>query len=71
MDTLGYKNIKNYLLGKMNKKEMIEDWVGDEFAYARRQMTWFKKDKRIIWFDISKGEWLKEVEKTVKNWYYS
>lgn len=69
MDTLGYKSLKGYLLKKMTKEKMIEDWIRDEFNYAKRQIVWFKKDKRIKWFDIGEGDWLKKVEKVVKNWY--
>lgn len=70
MDTLGYKNIKRYLSGEVKKTEMIKEWIGDEFSYAKRQMTWFKKDKRIIWFDSSVRDYKKEVEKLVNDWYY-
>lgn len=35
------------------KREVIQRWKFDEHSYARRQMTWFKKDKRIKWFDIA------------------
>lgn len=69
MDTLGYKNIKSYLAGEVKKKDMIKSWVNDEFAYAKRQITWFKKDKRINWFDISCDGWIKKVEKMMENWY--
>lgn len=71
MDTLGYKNIKRYIDGEIKKSEMIKSWINDEFSYAKRQMTWFKKDKRIIWFDVSFTNYKKEVEKLVKDWYYN
>lgn len=71
MDTLGYKNIKRYIDGEIKKSQMIKSWINDEFSYAKRQMTWFKKDKRIIWFDSSLANYKKEVEKFVKDWYYN
>ena len=33
---------------------MIENLDTEIFRYAKRQMTWFKRDKEIKWFDSSK-----------------
>lgn len=41
----------------------------NEHAYARRQLTWFKKQNDIHWFDITKERWVIEVEKLVSSWY--
>ena len=51
------------------KQEIVETWKKHEYQYARRQMTWFKKDKEIIWFDISDENYQKKVEKLVEVWY--
>ena len=32
-------------------------------------MAWFKKDKRVSWFDITRGNYKKEVENLVKKWH--
>jgi tRNA A37 N6-isopentenylltransferase MiaA len=32
-------------------------------------MTWFRKEKNVEWFDISKPEFLAELESRVYNWY--
>jgi tRNA dimethylallyltransferase len=69
MNTLGYKQWRDHLVGKVTREEVIEKWTRDEIGYAKRQNTWFKKDTRIKWFDISKGEWIKEVESEVKKWH--
>jgi len=71
MNTLGYKQWRNYLVGKVPREGVIEKWARDEVGYAKRQITWFKKDMRIKWFDISKKEWVKEVESEVKKWHNS
>ncbi len=55
--TLGYKNWPN-----------IEKWKLEEFKYAKRQITWFKKEKRITWFDITKKGFEKDVENLVQKW---
>jgi tRNA dimethylallyltransferase len=48
---LEYKWITEYLQGKLGKKEMIEKLKFAIHAFARRQMTWFRKDGRIRWVD--------------------
>lgn len=39
--------------------------------YAKRQMTWFKREKDVIWIDVTQKNWLEMVEKVVDEWYYS
>lgn len=69
MDSLGYKQWRDYFEGKIAKEKVIKKWEREECKYAKRQITWFKKDKRINWFDISKRNWQESVEKLVKKWY--
>jgi len=52
-------------------KDAIQRWKFAEHRLARRQMTWFKKDKRICWFDITKQGWQDKVEQLVRSWYNS
>lgn len=49
---LAHKYIALYLRGKIDKKEMIENSIREEWRYAKRQKTWFKRDKRIKWFKL-------------------
>ncbi len=69
MDSLGYRQWRDYFERKVAKEEVIRRWEKEECRYAKRQMTWFKKNKRINWFDISKPDYRKSVEKLVKKWY--
>ena len=69
MDSLGYKHWKDYFEGVKKESEVIAEWTKDECQYAKRQITWFKKDKRIKWFDIFSKKYPENVEKTVKKWY--
>jgi tRNA dimethylallyltransferase len=69
MQSLGYRQWKDLLLGKSKRDEVIREWIKNEYNYAKRQMTWFKKDKRIVWFDISKKDYAKNIEKLVQEWY--
>jgi tRNA dimethylallyltransferase len=71
MHSLGYKQWEGYFKSpnKVSRMGAIQNWKLEERAYAKRQMTWFKKDKRIKWFDISKDDYKKNIEKLVKIWY--
>ena len=71
MSSLGYRQWRGYFEKTKGKKETIEDWKKEERKYAKRQITWFKKDMRINWFDITKANWADNVEKLAKKWYSS
>jgi len=50
---LGYKHLLKFLNGNHTLEETINLWKRDTRRYAKRQMTWFKKDKRINWIEIN------------------
>ena len=49
MQGLGYKEVAEYLYNKGSKEEMIENIKRETRRYAKRQITWFKKNKQTIW----------------------
>ena len=51
MQGLGYKEVVEYLEGKATKEEMIEKIKQESRRYAKRQLTWFRKNENIIWLD--------------------
>ena len=51
MQGLGYKEVVQYLQGKLTKEEMIEKIKLETRRYAKRQMTWFRKNKQTIWLN--------------------
>lgn len=51
---LEYRHVSKYLRGELPKKEMLEKLRQEIIKYSKRQMTWFKKDKKVIWFDPKK-----------------
>jgi len=59
---LEYKWIARFLQKKINYEEMLERLQKDIEHFAKRQMTWFKKDKRIKWVKN-----YQEAEKLIKN----
>ena len=51
MQGLGYKEVVEYLEGKCSKEEMIEKIKMETRRYAKRQLTWFRKNKQTVWLD--------------------
>lgn len=51
MQGLGYKEVLEYLDGKYTKEEMIEKIKMETRRYAKRQLTWFRKNKETIWLN--------------------
>ena len=54
MQGLGYKEVVDYLNGKYTKQEMIDKIKMETRRYAKRQLTWFRKNKQTVWLDGSK-----------------
>lgn len=48
-DAIGYREIIEYLKGEVTLEEATELMVKNTWHYAKRQINWFKKDKRINW----------------------
>ena len=51
MQGIGYKEVVEYLKGNCTKEEMVEKIKLESRRYAKRQLTWFRKNKDIIWLD--------------------
>lgn len=60
MQGLGYKEIILFLKGKISLAEAVELLKKNTRRFAKRQLTWFKRDSRIIWIDVGERE-LEEV----------
>lgn len=67
--TIGYHQWRQYLTGQISKTAAIKLWTVAETQYLRRQITWFKKQKQVHWFDISQPNFTSQVERQVKDWY--
>ncbi len=59
---LEYRFASLYLQGKLNKLDMVNKLNTAIRQYSRRQMTWFKRNKKIKWFTLSKVEGFKPEE---------
>jgi tRNA dimethylallyltransferase len=56
MQALGYKEIIAYLMGELSLEDAIFILQRDSRHYAKRQLTWFRRDERIKWFDLDDFE---------------
>jgi tRNA dimethylallyltransferase len=54
LNTIGYKQLRPYFQNQEALEESIRKWKFTEHAYARRQLTWFKKQKNVQRYDVSK-----------------
>ncbi|RJQ30203.1 tRNA dimethylallyltransferase [Candidatus Parcubacteria bacterium] len=57
-----YKYPAMFLQKKISKEEMLSKMIAENWQYAKRQMTWFKRDNRIEWIEDTK-----EAEKMAKD----
>jgi tRNA dimethylallyltransferase len=60
LNTVGIKEVIKYLEGELTQDQMITLIKQNTRHYAKRQMTWFRKDKRIKWIKVSEN---KSIEK--------
>lgn len=65
MQGLGYKEVKEYLEGNCTKEEMIEKVKMETRRYAKRQITWFKRNKNIIWLNMQDSNMLENNIKII------
>lgn len=67
---LEYGILADYLQVKISEIELEKVLQGKIHGYARRQITWFKKEKDVFWFDITQSDWCEQLENKVSSWYY-
>ena len=48
---MGYRELFAYFEGNTTKEEAIEEIKKNTRRFAKRQLTWFRKDSDILWFD--------------------
>jgi tRNA dimethylallyltransferase len=54
LQTVGYSEWLPYLQGQISKEKVIEKIQQNTRHYAKRQMTWFKKDPEVTWYNSNK-----------------
>ena len=65
LNTVGYKEIIEYLDNKISLERAIELIKRNTRRYAKRQMTWFNADKRIEWYNINNEDDFKNLAEKI------
>jgi tRNA dimethylallyltransferase len=64
LNTVGYKEVFDYLDGAIAESEMVELIKRNTRRFAKRQLTWFRADKRIRWITVDdESDWSEIAEK--------
>ncbi len=66
MTSIGYRELGRYVRGEIPLEEAIQKTKDATWQYAKRQLTWFKRDRRIHWVEDTA-----EAERLVDGWLES
>ena len=68
LNTVGYKELFDYLDGRWPLNEAVERIKGNTRRYARKQLTWFKRDQEMTWFHPDQTDEIVEfIEERLKD----
>ena len=65
LNTVGYKELMDYLGGRCSLEEAVNSIKLHTRRFAKRQLTWFKADRRIQWITVSDEEELEGIAQTL------
>ncbi len=66
MRAVGYRQVWEYLQGKMNKEQMIERGITITRQFAKRQMTWLRREDDALWLATEADDIFEQAEKYLK-----
>lgn len=64
----GIEPLFSYFDGQYSYEDAIQKWKYSGYLIAKKQMTWFQKDPRIIWYDVSDNQYKQKIINDVRNW---
>ena len=67
LNTVGYKELFNYFDGIWPLDEAVERIKGNTRRYARKQLTWFKRDTQMSWFHPDDRQNIRTYIEKLKN----
>ena len=75
LQAIGYKEIVRYLRGEVSLLQATEEIKRNSRRYAKRQMTWLRRDERVRWYDVSTydsfdsftSDFIAQIRKDVEN----
>jgi tRNA dimethylallyltransferase len=56
MQAVGYQHLARHLAGEMTLEEAIAATKTETWQYARRQLTWFRGEKDLMWLDVGRSQ---------------
>ena len=65
MQAIGYRELVPYFEGEITLKEAVENIKAHSRQYAKRQITWWKRNKDAIWIDVLKGDVSDEIRRNL------
>lgn len=65
LKTVGYKELFDHFDGNVSLEEAVEKIKTNTRRYARRQITWFKKDKEFIWCNPSVSQVIEQINNSL------
>lgn len=57
LSATGVKEIGQYLDGQSTEEHAKQAWILREFQYAKRQLTWWKKESEVKWYQVDHANW--------------
>jgi tRNA dimethylallyltransferase len=69
LNSVGYKEVFEYLNNRLTYDQMLELIKKNTRHYAKRQLTWFRKDQRINWIEIGQNSDLENIAKGIVEKY--
>ena len=63
LKTVGYSEIFQYIDGRISLNDAIDKIKSNTRKYSKRQMTWFKKNKEVFWYE----DGIENIKKILKN----
>ena len=68
LNTVGYKELFDYMDGRWPLEEAVERIKGNTRRYARKQLTWYRRDERVMWFHPNQKQ---EILNYISNYEYA
>lgn len=65
MQSIGYSEVNRYIDGLITLEDAVGEIKHNTKKYAKKQMTWFKKNKSVIWFGPDE---IKKIPDIIKSW---
>jgi tRNA dimethylallyltransferase len=66
LNTVGYKETFDFIEGKLTKEEMVRLIKQNSRRFAKRQLTWFRADKRIRWISVNERTNWNEIAEMIQ-----